>query len=369
MLGAANVETQASREGTAAHWVCSECLNNWKATEYGDLLCSDWLGKVAPNGIVIDDKIVEGAQVYVDDVLKVAQKYGALQRMQVEHRVHMPRIHPTQNWGTLDCCMALLEHGVVYLWDYKHGHRPVDAKGNLQMIDYLEGVMTELQIDGHAEQQLEFVIRVVQPYAYHANGPVSEWRGNLSELRAYINQLTHMANEALTDPRLTGGKHCRDCTAVGTCATARRYMYAFADYLNEPYVIDSMSGADLATERNILEGALAVGKARLGAVEDELSHRIKKGDGSTGLAVESTQSNRWYWGIPVEQAIALCAQFDVDASKPDALTPKQALSKVSAEMRDPFEQTLKAAIKPPTTTLKLIPAEESLTSRAFKPKR
>ena len=366
-MSAPNIETQESKEGTAAHWVGSECLTAWRSPALGDLLCSDWLGKIAPNGVVIDDKMVEGAQIYVDDVLKVAQQFHATQQLLVEHRVYMPQIHEL-NWGTLDGCLALLVNGVVYLWDYKHGHREVDAEGNLQMIDYLAGIMHEFKINGADDQRIEFVIRVVQPYAYHANGAVSEWRGKLSDLRPYVNQLTHMANEAMTNPRFTAGKHCRDCSAVGTCATARRYQYAFADYVNEPYIIDNMTGHDLAVERGILRDSLAVGKSRLQAIEDELAHRIKNGDASTGLTVESKQSNRWYWTIGTKQAIALCAQFGADVSKPDVLTPKQAIAKVDAAMRGPFEQTLKTVIKQPATSLQLIPAEESLTSRAFKPR-
>jgi hypothetical protein len=366
-MSAPNIDTQESKEGTAAHWVGSECLTQWRTPNSCDLFASDWLGKVAPNGVVIDDKMVEGAQIYVDDVLKVAQQFGGLQKMLIEHRVYMPQIHEL-NWGTLDCCLALLANNVVYLWDYKHGHRAVDAEGNLQMIDYLAGIMHELGVNGHDDQHIDFVIRVVQPYSYHASGAVSEWRGKLSELRPYINQLTHKAHEAMTNPTMTAGKHCRDCSAVGTCATGRRYMYALADYVNEPYTIDTMTGHDLATERNILRDALAVGKSRLQAIEDELAHRIKAGDGSTGLTVESKQSNRWYWNIPAEQAVTLCAQFGADVGRVDVLTPKQAMAKVDAAMRGPFEQTLKAVIKPPTTSLQLIPADESLTSRAFKPK-
>ncbi len=83
--------------------------------------------------------------------------------------------------------------------------------------------------------------------------------------------------------------------------------YAFADYVNEPYIIDNMTGHDLAVERSILRDSLAVGKSRLQAIEDELAHRIKNGDASTGLTVVSKQSNRWYWNIGTEQAIALCA--------------------------------------------------------------
>lgn len=364
-LSAPNVETQESKEGTAAHWVGGECLERWNTADALDLHCADWVGRVAPNGVVIDDKMAEGAQVYVDDVLAIAHKHHALGRMWVERRVSMPRIH-AQNWGTLDLCLPLVAQGVIYLWDYKHGHREVAAKGNLQFVDYLEGVAQELGVNVFENLQIEFVIRVVQPFAYRANGPVSEWRGSLSELRGYIAQLTHQAEQALTHPTFTAGKHCRDCRAVGSCATAKRYEYAFLDYVNEPYVIDNMQSADLATEREILRSGLAVGKARLEAIETELEHRVGSGDAGSGLTLEAVQSNRWYWGVGPAQAIALCAQFDIDARKDDAITPKQALSKVDPSLRQTFNKVLKTVIQPPKTSTKLIPADESLTSRAFK---
>lgn len=362
--GDPDFETPQQAAGTAGHWVGAECLENWRSPGVSSLFCSDWVGSVAPNGVVIDEKTAEGAQVYVDDVLAVAQEHGALQDMLVEHRVRMPQIH-AENWGTLDLGLSVLRANRVYVWDYKSGHRPVAARGNLQLIDYLAGLMNEFNLS----PSVEFVIRVVQPFAYRANGPVSEWSGTLAELQPYFNQLARKATEALTQPTMTAGAHCRDCSAVGRCAEGRKHMYAFADYVDNPYVIDMMSGADLAAEREILRGALAVGKSRLEAVEDELAHRVKNGDTGSGLTVESQQSSRWYWAIPIPQAVTLCAQFGADISTPGALTPKQALALVDPGLKGAFTKTLRAVIKPPTTSLKLVPAGESLTARAFKPKR
>ena len=366
---AANIDTQQSREGTAAHWVGSECLSAWQSSQLGDLTTAEWLGRVDPDGTVIDEKMVEGAQVYVDDVLKVAQQFSAISRLDIEHRVHMPQVHP-ENWGTLDASLVLLTHNVIYLWDYKHGHREVGAKANLQMIDYLVGVMQEHNIVGHREQQIDFVIRIVQPFCFSANGPVSEWRGKLSDLRSYVNQLTHQAIAAFADPRFTAGPHCRDCAIVGPgCATSRRYMYAWADYVNEPYVIDNMTAHDLATERNLLDGVLAVGKARKQAIEDELMHRIKAGKGVDSNLVIATAEGRlgWIKEIPVDQVLALCKQFGVDGQKDAAITPTQATKLVNADLRDAFKEVLKSFAKRPQG-LTLIPAEESITSLAFKPK-
>ena len=43
---AANIDTQQSREGTAAHWVGSECLKAWQSDQLGDLTAAEWLGRV-----------------------------------------------------------------------------------------------------------------------------------------------------------------------------------------------------------------------------------------------------------------------------------------------------------------------------------
>lgn len=365
---AANLDSIQSREGTAAHWVGSECLKAWQSDQLGDLTCDEWLGRTDPDGTVIDEKMVEGAQIYVDDVLRVAQGHAMIGELWIERRVGMMNIHP-ENWGTLDAGLPVLQGNVIYLWDYKHGHRQVDAEGNLQMVDYLAGMAEALGIDGHQEQHIDVVIRIVQPFAYSANGPITEWRGKLYDIRGYINQLTSKAYEAFADPRFSAGKWCRDCSAVGSCATARRWLYSWADYLNEPYVIDSMTAHDLATERDILDSVLTVGKARKQAVDDELMHRIKMGNGSdSGLAIATAEGRlNWIKEIPVDQILALCEQFGVDGQKDAAITPTQATNLVDAEMRDVFKEVLKSFAKR-SKGLTLIPADECITSKAFKTK-
>ena len=367
-MSAGNPDSQESRNGTAAHWVGSECLKAWQAEALDGPTCDEWLGRVDPDGTVIDDKMVEGAQIYVNEVLRTAQGHAMIGDLWIEQRVGMSTIHP-ENWGTLDACLPVLNENVIYLWDYKHGHREVDALGNLQMIDYLVGVMEKLGIDGHQEQRVDFVIRIVQPFAYSAKGAVTEWRGKLSELRAYVNQLISKAQEAFENPLFTGGAHCRDCTALGKCSTGRRWLYAWADYVNEPYSIDDMSAYDLAAERKLLKGMITVAKARLDAVEEDLTYRVKQGKGEdANLALATTEGRlTWIKEIPVDQIIAVCKQFDVDGQKDAAITPTQAIAKCNSETRDIFKEVLKTFAKRPVG-LALIPVEESITSLAFKPK-
>lgn len=363
-MHAPNLESEDSRRGTATHWVCSETLESYKRVQ--PVSCFDFVGKTAPNGVIIDEEMVTGADTFVHDVLTVVEEHDAHEYMLIEHRVHMPQIHE-QNWGTLDCALPLLHKGVIYLWDYKNGHRENRAKGNLQLINYMAGLVTLFNINGYQDQHTRVVMRIVQPFCYKANGPVDQWSFMLSDLRGYFNQLHMKAHEAMTNPTLSTGLWCRDCPAVKTCSTARRANYNFIDYVNEPYEMDTMSGGDLATERRILEDGLRVAKARLEAIEDDLQSRVSNGATDTGLGLEASRG-RLEWTIPPQQAIALAGQFQADITKLDAKTPTQAKAMVPRELRQQFEQVLETVTRRPSGGLKLVDADDTIGARAFKRK-
>ena len=363
--GVPNQDTEQTREGTAAHWVVSEVLTNHKQPGRGPLVCGDYIDKMAPNGVLIDEKIVEGAQIMVDDVLEVCSRFDCINDLLVEHRVYMRQIHE-QNWGTLDSAVFIPDQRLLFLWDYKHGHRDTQPAENFQLIDYAWGLVEELGINGYDDQQITVVMRIVQPFCYYARGPVKEWIVKLSDLRAYWNRLHTKAHEAFNNPLLTTGIWCRDCRAVGKCAATRKARYNFIELVNEPYEMDSMSAEDLAVEMGILENGLAVAKARLEAIEDELKHRVQSGDGTSGYTIQSI-SGRLKWGVPASQAKALLSQFGVDIGKDDVLTPNQAIKKTPADKR-PFVSSIIKRFTTQNSAIKLVPVSESRTARAFKNK-
>ena len=144
----------------------------------------------------------------------------------------MPDIHE-HNWGTIDFAVVL--PGLIYITDYKHGHREVSARDNFQLIDYLAGLVHEHGIDGLADQHTQVVIRIVHPFCYTAESSVSEWRCMLSDLRPYFNQLTAKAHDAFNNPTFTSGPWCRDCKAVLRCDTAKAAAHSLIDYAkNQP---------------------------------------------------------------------------------------------------------------------------------------
>jgi hypothetical protein len=60
-------ETDATRNGSAAHWVGEQCLDSWSSGRGAGI--ADWVGQIAPNGVVIDESHAAGAAVYVNDVI------------------------------------------------------------------------------------------------------------------------------------------------------------------------------------------------------------------------------------------------------------------------------------------------------------
>jgi hypothetical protein len=129
-----------------------------------------------------------------------------------------------------------------------------------------------------------------------------------------------------------------------------------------------MSGADLAVERAILADGLAVGKARLEAIEDELRYRVKAGETDSGLTVE-TSEGRLEWSVEPAQARALAAQFGVDASKDAVLTPAQTLAAAPANVRPLLKQVMDNMTSRKAGALKLVTADESRTARAFQKRK
>jgi hypothetical protein len=356
-----------SDEGTAAHWVASECLRMRCEPNGGNPVANFWIGEKAPNGVVIDSEITEAVQVYVDHVMRLCQETGGLRKLLIEHRVHAPQLHP-ENWGTLDTALFDDAKGVLYLVDYKHGHRYVPAVENLQLVNYVAGLINEMKFNGLDDQQITVCLQVVHPRCYHSPaGPVSEWRVKMSDLRPYFNQLSHKMVEAETSPTLTTGEHCRDCPGQLDCRAARLAGYRLFDYVRQPYDMDRMSTAHLAVEYDLLERGLTAARARFDAVAADLKHRLQNGDAAgSGKALQSTEGRR-KWNVADAVVILTGQQFGIDARKPGVVTPEQFIKAAPPAMRTAVSQAVGGFSSRPPGELKIIDATDSITARAFTP--
>lgn len=340
-------------EGTAAHKVGETLLNALKS--FGMMPPAEsFHGKTCPEtGLIIDDEMIEGANIYAADVQRIVAERGG--ELLVECPIECPQIDANNN-GTLDAALVNLNAGFIVLWDYKHGHAEVSPL-SLQFVNYAAGLINKYGIDGHAEQHITIELRVVQPFCYQNDGPVQSWRGKLSDLRGYTNQLAAKAYEAHNNPTLTSGAHCYHCPALWRCPAVKNHVYKLLDHAKNPPEMDEMNGEALAIELSLLETAERLAKARRSAIEDLIIERVKGGDASIPLRLES-KPGRLKWDDP-KTAIKLGRMLGADFDKCEPITPTQAIGKFP----DLEEVIRKKATK--SASLKLVKSNETIGAKAF----
>lgn len=317
-------------EGTAAHWAAQCMLLGTGAPA---------VGAQAPNGVLIDEGMLDAAEMYVDDIRRnVAVETGAC-----EVPVTIRRIHE-QAWGTPDF-RTWVAPFTLHLWDFKYGHRPVEAFENQQLIEYAagchEGVARAI-----ADTQVTVVATIVQPRAHHPEGPIRRWTFNLGDVRAQINVGSNAAHEALgANPHAATGPACWDCTARHACGTFQREFQSALGEAGRMTPLD-LRPAEAAVELHVARRALKTLEARTEALEQQVLRDIRAGRPVPGWSV-SHESGRTTWSRPAAEVLNLGALMQIDLGKPAAcVTPRQALDLgVPAEVVKQFSTTKPGAAK------------------------
>lgn len=344
--------TPETEEGTAAHWVGSEVLSSYVR---GDVLLSSryLLAQTAPNGVVIDEEIAESADVYISHALKVAQQYGCLRAFHIEERIECATIH-TVSFGTPDLWfLIVLDDGrkFLYLYDFKHGHRVVEAYMNWQLIHYYSGIIDKLQKEGLAHDfELTVVMVVVQPRAYHHHGPVREWRINGAELRGHVNWLRSQAEEAMTNPCAKSGPWCRDCAGRLSCDAFMRDVNASMAYASRDVPAD-MNVQEIGIEKTLLERAQSMIKYRLSAIDSMIEHH----GGCPGWTIERGKGRQTWEKIYTPETLKAMGIECKEVPE----TPAQAIK------RGVNEDMVKAMSYRPSTGIKIVSDEKTLATRVF----
>lgn len=339
-------ESEESRQGTAAHFYVTEALA-------GRVHPS---GHLTPNGHPIDMEMIECGEALLTDVrdtLKAA-KSGTLR---IEERVSMAKMVHPDNWGTPDVYLLDTAQTTLHVWDYKYGHRYVDAFRNWQMIDYAIGI---LECEGIEDwHPWRITLTIAQPRNYAPEGPMREWYRSGAQLREYAGQLQEAATHASRpDAVLQTGPHCRDCLAAHACPALQRAAMAAVDVSYKQGSID-MPAAAVGLELKILNASAARLKARMDALEEHAIGLVRKGQSVPHWTMGRTKP-RSIWKVPVEEVTQMGALFGVDlAAPPKAITPPQAIKAgIDAAVITEYAET-------PLGSLKLVPADSDTAARAF----
>jgi hypothetical protein len=319
-------ESDESKTGTAAHWVASECLESGQSPD-------SFVDKTCPHsGIVIDREIAAGVDLYVNHIREQHASTNADVKLHVEQRVYMQAVHPNC-FGTCDAFFYDAAANVLWLYDFKFGHRYVSAYQNPQLMLYAIGAVVMLGLKKHCK----IVFRIVQPRSYHGKGPVDEWVTHSHVLWPFAKQLAEQAKDVLEDPRLRTGEWCRDCDAIAVCPAARKSVYNLMDYCAHEYELDDFRDSDLGAEYRLLEKATKIVESRKNAIADEIIHRIESKDlNNTGYSLENGRA-RWHWSLPSEQIVALVGALGIDAETRGVKTVSQVRNSLPKAKRDEFD--------------------------------
>lgn len=361
-------ETEDTREGEAVHWVNESTLYAWVKGDEADprRRPSAFLEAEAPNGVIITEEMVEAANVFVDQVMAFCQKHGALRRMHIEERMPIKRIHE-KCFGTPDLWIDNREaDGTIYLWDMKYGHRGVEPESNWQFICYMAGIMDQLGIDGDQDQTTRICFTVVQPRCYDGKGPIRQWSGMASDLRAQINILQRQAMLALdVHPDVVSGNHCQDCPARHACKAARQSAMAAIDYTYSA-VPEPLTDEALSFEKQLLDRASKAIELRLKAIDTEVISRIQQGHVIAGYLTENGVGQRRFTN-DVRSLQALGELLGVEMTEVKPITPAEFDRRAKAKGIDPT--TVNGYIERPATGVKLVKAGDTLPFKIFGSKK
>lgn len=340
-------ETPEKREGTAAHDYLAGTI----------LSTGIRVGNLAHNGHPITEEMIECAEALLADV--ASWRFSCIGMFVVEQRLHMPEIHPTLNWGTCDIGGADRANRILYVRDYKYGHRYVDAWENRQLIDYAVGLFRHFGIHQSEWHLWTINAGIFQPRCYHPEGPRKIWICDGVRFLELMDSLAYAARKASEpDASMHTGDHCRDCSARYDCPALIAAGGASVD-LSLRGVPQVLTPQKAGLVRSHITGAIARLEALQSGIDAQIEAYIRKGVQVPGMELRAGQG-REFWTVPVDEVQALGDLFGKKLTKVEPITPAQA-RKLGVD-----EAVISAYSDRRKGELKVTEMEDNRAAKAFK---
>lgn len=344
--------TEAAVEGEASHEVGEQLIRNATASGSSGVLS---VGGTASNGTVINEEMFECAQLYAADYLETFRKYEGTPGLigGVEDRVNIYRIH-RECFGTPDSWLYVPMIKTLFVDDYKFGHLLVDPYRNKQAVCYISGLETRLNLPADTK----VVVKIVQPRAYTADGPIRTWSTTMATISNMVTDLCAAAHKAMSDrAELKTGPHCRYCQARHACAPALACGIGFYEMAAAPLPVD-LTPAALGLQLHIVDRALKQLEALQTGYAEQVKQLIKLGQHVPYYTVKQA-FGREKWTAGPEEITQLGNLLGLKLGKPGAVTPAQA-RKLGLD-----EPTITRLSTKPNNGLKLVSEAPDAAARIF----
>lgn len=331
-------EPEYRTEGVRAHAVAAKCLETkTDAWEYMDDLFTE--------------EHAMAVQLYLDTVRPLMFQASS---QRIEQKFHRPDLHKDY-FGTADLSLYYASDYLLDVTDYKNGAGiVVEVEWNPQAMYYAYGLL-----DQYPETK-RIRLRIVQPRAFHNEGPVREWEISREHLEVWVQEgLLPAMKRSEQDGTLTPGDWCRFCPAKLICPMLRGLFAAAAKV--DPSNVKEVTDATLGRDYRLIKGV----KFYIHALEEEAHSRLQKGSDMNGeVKLVAKKANRVYKSGAEE---VLKARFGEAAyTKPELKSPPQ-MELVSNDAREvvkewaymPLTGTTVALAEDKRAAIKVRTAEEA----------
>jgi hypothetical protein len=317
-------QSDAAAEGEAAHEIGEQLIKDATIGKTAKHNVGDWEGITSTNGVVFTAEMFQGAELYSNHVIKTMREVSVFgKNVHVEEPVKCLSIHELSK-GTPDVWLFSPASMVLHIWDFKFGYGVVEAFENWQAVNYLSGILDLLKVDGYLDQHIEVKVHIVQPRAYHEDGPIRTWSVVASELRGMFNQLRDSAAVALGDnATFNTGTHCKNCPGRHTCPAASKAsvdLYEAATSA-KPSQLDAHN---MGLQLSIVERAHEHLTALRASYKEQIGHMLKSGESVSGWGVRERPCNL-EWSKKDDDVYQIGDMMGLDLRKIKPFTPKQAL--------------------------------------------
>lgn len=297
--------TEESREGDAAHWLLTRTLRKLDTPE----------GTLAVNGVPINQEMRDSIVELVEDVTDTLKACQSGDFFQTEQRIFAHKtIHP-ENDGTPDVLFVQRSRKTIHIWDFKYGHRFVDAYRCWQMINYAAAAFETHSLPSESIFDWAFTLTIAQPRCFERDelgGTLREWFVSGKDMADYIEQLRVAAHAAMQpDAQCKTGPHCRDCRAQWDCPANQRAGGVALDTIRAQGSAN-MDARSVGLEAKVLAEAMDFVKARLNALDAQALALLGRGERVPFHSLGWTQPRLAWDKDRQPEAAALVAMFGVD---------------------------------------------------------
>ena len=287
-----NTTSKFAAEGTAAHELGENCLGGGTnpSDHAGEMIEVEEFGSFEVNA-----DMISAVEVYVDHCRALMES----ENFAIEDRFDLSFLGKGQS-GTSD--FTAVHNGVLHVVDYKHGKGvPVDVIGNVQGMCY--GLGASKRFDEYEWDTLR--ITIVQPRAYHEDGPVRSWDIPRDELFDYMMDYAGYAKATEDDdaPRNVGD-WCRFCKAKPTCPAQNLFAEEatemdFNEPTSKPIPVNQLTDEQL-TDLVLNKIKLIEGWCK--SVKEHAQERAEAGDALKGTKLVHTRNSRvWKDKVKAEE--------------------------------------------------------------------